>query len=264
MAQHGPHYARPDVALACFRRTVSSLWRVQCGNEHKQVLWRMAVNGLAGAGGHEIVQGSVCACGCALEAPPPRRGPAHELTAHALVRMHHAMWRCEVAQVVVRALEAVLRRAFPAWQGQLECRHLWLLHPPCLGLHHEVWALVCALALSSIDTGRRRMWAVWRAERAAGPVMRQTTLEEVWHLVAPPPLRASVLLRAQRAAVADLWSRVRDVAASTIAPKHWGDATGRAPVPAAHPFFRVVPVPPPRKWALESTLPEDLTRQLFF
>ncbi|MCA3356875.1 MAG: reverse transcriptase family protein [Roseomonas sp.] len=252
--------ARPGVARACLQRSLAALWPVECGNQYKEVLWRMSVLGLPGAGGHGIVRAQRCPCGRQLPGPPPRGAPALARTAASCCHLRHGMWECPVAQAVVRALSAVLQRAFPGWQGPLATRHVWLLQPPagCPGLRACVWELVCALALTSIDKGRRFMWARWRELQDGRPRLRQLTLMEAWRRVPLPPQPPSLVVRSSRMAVADLWCSVRDVAACTpVVPKSW--ARGRP----GHPFFELVPASP-RRLKLRSTLPPDLVRRLDF
>ena len=55
------------VTKACARLgdAITNLWQLPWENERKEVHWRPAVNGVPGAGGHDISQAGPCSCGWA-------------------------------------------------------------------------------------------------------------------------------------------------------------------------------------------------------
>ena len=219
-----------EPALQGLRQGLAALWRVRCSNEHKEILWRLTLQGVAGAGGHAVPRTAV-ACPCSNFICRPV-GP-DDRVACSWLQQRHAFWTCPIAQSVVRAVQAVLRDAHPAWAGPLTPSHLWLLQPPPIPmLQPVVWALVCAVALAAVDRGRRFLWGRLGDTNVAGP--QQLTLRQAWGLdrqraQAPAP----VLQQAQRRAVADLWFRLRDTAHFTSpVPKSWRSSVG-----PAHPFL---------------------------
>jgi hypothetical protein len=42
---------------------MQQLWPVPCDNQRKETLWRLVVNGVAGAGGHDVCSSENCPCG---------------------------------------------------------------------------------------------------------------------------------------------------------------------------------------------------------
>ena len=91
-------------ALSHFTDTLAYVWRIPWRNKHKEVLWRLAVNGIMGA----HIPGP-CACGAAIA-----RGRLH--------KCQHQFWDCPVAKPVTQQIEAVL--------GSVSQQSLWLLQPP--------------------------------------------------------------------------------------------------------------------------------------
>ena len=266
-----------------FRATLKAVWRLTWDNKHKETLWRMAVNGVAGAGGHDIcMHGAHGSCACGWVLPPAARATAaqRELVGAPLHRQH-TFWLCPVA----RAVCVAVRSALPAGV-RLMAAHLWLCEPPCPAVNPHVWRVVCLAALSAMAHGRRVLWAVHlgaaeavaageaagaaaeAAEAAAaaggGPVPRQVTLFDAWGLPPPPPPAPpqpaagggaaaaqlpplSPVQRAARAAVADFWARLQDFVRLHAAcdAKRWPGAAESAEPPLApgHPFLEVRPRP---------------------
>lgn len=242
-------------ALTAFREGLAALWQVPCDNAHKDVLWRMAVRGVPGAGGCGVSHNRSCGCGwrCPRVAVPGQEG--RELRAWAM--QLHVFWGCPVALVVRRALEGVLHAATP-WRGRLQRHHLWLLQSPAPGVLPGVWSVVCAAAVSAMAQGRSCMWglmfrerdaalvafraAVERAEAAlAGQdlrVWRQARLEDYFPVLARGDAaaeseggssedgeeevgvvpRPALMQRAGRLAVAKLWGVLQDVALTSVKP----------------------------------------------
>jgi hypothetical protein len=66
-------------------------------NERKEILWQLTVNGVCGAGGHDIALPGPCACGWAR----PSLGPA---SCRARQWCLHHFWGCPVAAAVRKEL----------------------------------------------------------------------------------------------------------------------------------------------------------------
>ena len=130
-------------ALEGLQRTFARVWReVPVRNEFKELLWRMAVDGVAGA--QKDLQGWMRgACGCSSHA-------------HADLRVHH-FWSCPVAQAVVAEMSRVL-------QVDVQRRHIWLLERPeevgPILCPWHIWAAACLASLYAMNTGRRRITAL--------------------------------------------------------------------------------------------------------
>ena len=110
------------------------LWRLPWDNQHKEVFWRLALNGLPLAA--RMPRGGQ-PCGCGTSSPLPDR-------------LHH-FWECPVVAAVVSSLEAQLG-------GQLLAPpNIWLAQPPA-GVHTCVWELVSLASISAMDSGRRLLY----------------------------------------------------------------------------------------------------------
>ena len=204
----------------------------------------MAAQGVVAAGGCGVAVKGPCVCEwvCGVRERP----------AAGWVMQQHCFWGCSVARAVVAAVQQELRRS-TTWQGELSCRHVWLLQSPTAEVHGGVWGVVCAAAVAAMEGGRRCMWRLWYdAQRPQ--VARQLTLEQSWARgaarvaggaapFAPPLLsvRAAVQRRAGGVAVADLWGRLQDVAGfSRGVPRGWSPEE----VGPQHPFLGLRPCPP--------------------
>lgn len=211
-----PPAAAADAAQEQLEQGMQQLWRVPWENQRKETLWRLTVNGVAAAGGHDIIMPGPCPCGCP-RLPTPRAARLH------------AFWGCPVAQAVVEQL----RLCLPAGARPLRCADVWLLRPPA-GVHAGVWGVVCAAALDAMAHGRRALWAVSRGVKAPDP--RQTLITDYLPVVRAagvlPPLTG--VQRAERSATAWLWTQLQDFVELRGVPAQWGDE-----VLAAHPFVGV-------------------------
>jgi hypothetical protein len=208
-----PLYSPPPALLTSFARTLYSVWRLKWENLEKEVLWRLAVDGIAGANAY-LQPRFRCHCCPAAAALDPRA---------------HCFWDCPVALAVRRAIADALLPATPV----ISRASVWLCQPPA-GLHIGVWRVVCLAALSAMEHGRRKLWrfGVEAAEaRKAAAAARQRTLEDVWGL--PPPAAAPCpVARASSRAVTDFWGRLTSFATTRSAPACWME-----PVGVDHPFL---------------------------
>lgn len=221
LALEQPPVIEPTAAvMAAFARRLRSAWRLKWDNHEKQVLWRLAVDGVAAV--NSRMQAWSCPC-CPGAGGDPRA---------------HCFWDCPVAVAVWRELV----NGFPQPSAPLARASVWLGAPVPVSVHAGVWGVVCLAALSAMEHGRRQLWRLTRAAAdratkaalAAGSGGRQHTIPELLWGVAPPvaPPCASVVDQAKALAVADFWLRLESFATLGLAPESWA-----ADVGAAHPFL---------------------------
>ena len=180
------------------------LWQLPWENQHKEVYWRLVLNGLALASRMHGSGPQPCACGS--PAPHPDR--------------RHHFWDCPVAAAVRSTLAAQLGGQQPSRQ------QLWLMRHPA-GVHAGVWDAVCLAALAAMDGGRRQLAArLLQARQAADRPSGSR------HPPPPPPLSAQLVPAAQRHAVARFWDLLQDLCTVGTAPAAW-----QQQLPAAHPFI---------------------------
>ena len=183
--------------LARLRRA----WDLPWDNRYKELLWRLSVDGVVGAGGHDVVCGGACPCGWT-----PPRGDRSGLEGAGRVARSHYFWGCPVAGAVV----AEVKRGWPS-PPALSAVHLWLLlAPDCHpAVHPQAWLVVCLAALDAMETGRRALWQASMAG-AAG--------EQAVH-------------RACRRAAATFWCSLQDFAElhSASVPSGWDSALPGGP-----------------------------------
>ena len=213
-----PSSPRPAVELDGLLKRLNNLWRVrECPNAWKEVAWRLQVNGVRTAGGHDI--SLPCACGWT----PPVEA---DKVARALACKAHVFGACGVAKAVIE----VLRESLPAHLSPLlQPADVWLLrlppHPQPSALNVDAWSLTCALALHSIERGHAYLYSQRRLVDAE--------------------------IRASNRAVGWLSYLLSDVASSGSIPQSWKD------LPSHQPFFRCIttpcdsPLPPSRLLAVK-------------
>ena len=180
--------------LASLRSTLSRAWSLKWENQHKEVLWRMTVQGVRGVAAHGLPTTHPCPCGGL---------PAGACAEEAL---RHHFWACPVAAAVVEELQ----KGWKAGEGALapmvpplRREEVWLLAPPLRPsggpqqkrMHGCVWMVVCLAALTAMDMGRRALVAMRlereeQRRRAEGRVQqggggRQQSLHEAWGLPVP-------------------------------------------------------------------------------
>ena len=208
------------------------LWRLRWDNKYKEILWRLTVNGVPAAGGHDISFKSPCVCGWV---GPRTTGPGANAQASAFALRAHAFWECPVAKAVI----GELARALPG--HEIRCRHVWLLSPPTdAGLHGTVWAVVAMTALSAIARGRAMLWCVGHE----GPLdtvdsePHQSLISDFFPTIrarAPPAPSPSCVERVARHTAAKFWLMLQDFVHYAVPPPDW---VGNS-VPTDHPFIGV-------------------------
>ena len=170
--------APAPAATASFHRAMACAWRVRCGNQLKEAMWRLAAGAVPGS----RVQPWVCPCGGAHEDDAPRM---------------HTFWLCPVAVAVRQQLCAALPPA-----AVILCHHLWLLSTPHAACAQPVWILVCLCAVDAMEYGRQRLWAQWRspawpldvpARLAAVAATANAATQRFWHNVQGATFAAPVL-----------------------------------------------------------------------
>lgn len=175
-----------DELLALLKR----LWRIRWENKQKEGFWRLVYNAHPTAARLHI--DDPCRCGAAAAAD-----------------RHHHFWTCHVAQAVVTAIADAI-----APHQQLSKPNIWLARPPGAAVAGCVWDVVCLAAVTAMDHGRRRMYA----------------------LSCGPPPAAPLHLTSARSAVARFWELLTDFVALRCVPASW-----RERAPPGHPFIHYDP-----------------------
>lgn len=150
-------------------QSLRQVLRIPWNNTHKELLWRLALNGVHAAGGtYRFV--SPCQCGF----QPTARQLA---VSGSAVYRQHAFWDCPVAQAVRHQLQ---QQPIPPLQRY----HLWLLQPPGPVVRRPVWQVMCLAALEAMELGRRGLWRIALSNPAipAAACVAQASQEAVAHL----------------------------------------------------------------------------------
>jgi hypothetical protein len=144
-----------EARTASFIRSLPTVWKLPWENKYKEAFWRLAVNGVVGAGGHDICNRQQCCCGYCLT---PEQIQAGDST----LNRQHVFWDCPVALAVRQEVQ----RGTPP--GVLyQPRHVWLLQPPSgVGIRPVVWRVVALAALEAMAYGRRCLW--WHVHQHPG------------------------------------------------------------------------------------------------
>jgi len=198
------------------------VWQAAWDNVHKEPLWRLSVNGVPNAGGHDIVLNHPCPCGWAGPADVGGRLSDQE---RAFGWRSHHFWSCPVAVAVVEEI----RRSLPP-PGVVTCANLWLLRPPA-GVQDGVWGVVATAAIAAINSGRKNLVRLHLGQVNSIPP-GQTLITAYLPTIAgtQPP---TCLQRATHKAAAWFWALLQDFASlQTRMPEGWGST-----LPSAHPFF---------------------------
>lgn len=222
-----PVLPQPEPTVSALPGRFRTLWRLPWHNQHKDVFWRLAVNGVPGMGSHGVCGRRSCPCGWQ---PPP--GLPEQ--ARAPLLRQHGFWSCPVAVGVV----AAVRAALPA-QVPLHMHHVWLaVSPAPLVVQQEVWLVVAVAALAAMVHGRRVLWAQVLGEEEPAPAERQPTLYELWGL--EPEVQGPAALpfpeQAARAAVGRFWCLLQEfVEMHATGVRAW--PPGGVVLGPAHPFI---------------------------
>ena len=252
LSKGAPEAAQPspqaiDSALSALESSMTWLWHVIWENEPKETLWRLTVNGVPGAGGHDVADKRPCACGW----QPSQDGSPQ---ARACGWRTHCFWDCTVATAVVGELAKCLPGVC------VTCADVWLLQPPA-GAHvnSKVWALVAMVALHAMAHGRRVMWARWQED--IGPA-NQTLITDFFPVVSGRHQQHDDVDVAQRHAACAarnaavwFWCLLQDFVRLQVVPGEWLGV-----VPPDHPFVGVVNIDEGMRLNLPSELrlPADL------
>jgi hypothetical protein len=158
-----PAAANVEQHVRALSAVFHTVWRVPWDNTYKEVLWRLALNGIPGAGGVGI--SGTWRCPCGFQHTSARRD-SHSANVHRL----HAFWDCPLATAVI----AILQQSVP----QLQTRHLWLLQCPVDSLSPHLWQVICLSALAAIHTGRHKLWAAYVAAGRPADAQLQPILRD--------------------------------------------------------------------------------------
>lgn len=205
-----------EQGLLAVQAMLRALWHLPCENRIKEPYWRLAVNGVPGAGGADLCLSAECACGEVCLSPRDTATEEERERVGARLLRLHAFWNCPVAAAVVQEVRAGLPAGTP-----LSRSHLWLGQPPAGAITRAVWRVVCMAAVAAMEKGRRCllcMYHVREAQRAAVAVrpqgLRQLTLYEAFH-IAPPAAADDAagddqvldpVLTAKRCAIKEFWA----------------------------------------------------------
>lgn len=178
-----PPAAPPDAAMAALRDTWPRLWRrLKWEPRRKEVLWRLAVDGVGMPGSSHLpgVPLEPCACG----AYPVGAGAAES------PRLHH-FGTCPLLQPLLAVLEA-------GCECPVTRAHVWLCESPAPARVQQcVWDVVALSALDAMEWARRYLHRV----RPYSPAV-------------PAAVRAGI--------VAKFWAALRDFADLGVPRKGWG------------------------------------------
>ena len=220
-AQAPPSAEAVSTATQQLEASMRHVWRIPWENMRKETLWRLTVNGIPGAGGHDLCPRIACACG--WEGPDASMA-ADEQRASAI--RQHCFWTCPVARGVIAQLTTALPPSTP-----VSCGNVWLLQPPLPSpaLHVLVWHVVCLAALEAMHYGHKALWAMHKeaeAPRAGG----QTLVTDFFTPAVPTALPLSPTEKAARKAGAHFWCLVQD-----FVPL--GQSASALPLGPNHPFI---------------------------
>jgi hypothetical protein len=188
-----PGAAVPAGDLGCLRSAFTRLWRqLKWEPKHKEVFWRLAVDGVPMPGNSHLpgVARETCACGCADSAASPRL---------------HYFWECPVAADLLAVIE-------DRCGCSVQRSHLWLgVSPGASRVLGCVWDVVTLAALNSLEWARR----TGRARRPFSPAGAGS---------------APLVLAALRAGVvAKFWALLRDFADLGVPRKGWDGVSAGHP-----------------------------------
>jgi hypothetical protein len=201
--------------LASLHSSMRMMWKLPWPSTYKEAWWRLSVNGVAGAGGHDLCPNGPCPCGHNPGSQPPPSDPTGRRQ-HSYHRRRHVFWDCSPAV----AIRDQLQLGLPGISIARE--HVWLMRLPPgteASLSPHVWSLVCSCAIHAMEQGRRFCWAA--------------------HLSPPPPPGSPVTsldASACKHAISWFWSLLQEMTEgySGTLSSAWTS------LPPAHPFLSAV------------------------
>lgn len=198
--------------LEAFTVGQSRRWaQVKWEAEHKEVMWRLAVDGVPLPGNTHLRNAPTEACGCGAFG-----GVAELQQQQGSPRTHH-FWACPVAKAVRRQIEGHLG-------APIGRHHVWLGEAPP-GCHEGPWDVVALAALEAMEAGRvvlrtasgeGRRRLLGRARDATGEEQEDPSSQWV--------------TTACTKAVARFWSALRSFAALGVPKKGWRDVGHDHPI----------------------------------
>ncbi|PNH09547.1 LINE-1 reverse transcriptase [Tetrabaena socialis] len=196
-----------EMQASCVPPVLQRLWGMQWEREHKETMWRLAIDAVPLPGNSHLrgMQPEQCGCGGYGGAGAQPCSP----------RAHH-FWECPVAKAVVAQIAAHV-------PGPVSRAHVWLAEAPP-GMQQGVWDAVALAALSAMERARVGLRAATR--HAAGGAAAGGAAGAG---VAPPP----AVEVAKARAVLEFWQRLRGFAELGVPSRGWGE------VGAEHPILSV-------------------------
>lgn len=177
--------AREEIAELL--EVLSQCWSLKWDNDHKEIYWRVCVDGVADGHRWGGVASQPCGCGH----PSPRRG--------------HYFWSCPVAKAVIQVVQQ-------CWPGQavVSRASLWLMQAG-EGVPIDSWRVVCMAALNGMDTGRTKLLSLKLSGTGGDdPEYGVSSQRRGQQGTARVRSRADRLNVAKCAAISDFWERIQN------------------------------------------------------
>jgi len=178
-------------------KALERLWKVPVDNSQKEIVWKLALNGLPTIERLHM-PGQRCGCGGAVGDAAGRQ---------------HVYFECAAVQPILNSIMEQLQDdwALPMDPPSLQRHHIWMAVRPTETLHQGIWDMVCIAAIKAMDTSKSGLFKKRSEGTRAGTA-----------------LAASVGARA----CAQFWAYIGSFCGHDLAPKAW-----RAQVSSAHPFI---------------------------
>jgi len=238
----------PSDWLRHLRASFRLAWSLPWDNKHKEVFWRLAVDGIPGCSSRTVWTCPCCPC----------VAPLNHTRAHAF-------WDCPIAASVLDILQSELGAWAPSLTNRpaasglrsrlhqpvslspsappvvgppflLSRAAVWLCRPPLPSIHAGVWCVVCLAAIAAMDHGRRTLYRLLQRHGSLSPAHlsgpRQRTLFQVWGHASVPAPPQSIVATACLLAQADFWGRLHSFVSLGMAPAQWAAGVG-----PCHPFL---------------------------
>lgn len=185
---------------SCVQGMLRRLWPIKWEREHKETLWRLAVDGVPLPGNAHLHNIHPEPCGCGQYSG----GGSQQCTPRA-----HHFWNCTVAKAVIQQIETHV-------PGPITRANMWLAEAPT-GVQQCVWDVVALAALTAMERARVGLRAATRPGAAAGDPG------------APPPVEV-----AKARAILEFWQRVKGFTELGVPRRGW-DGVG-----TNHPIISIV------------------------